>query len=525
MKKLLSLIKINFHTFFDLNLKRQNKKKNIPLILLYLYSFTIIAIFSYNGSSGMLKILKPLNLESIFLVGLMAVLSIYTFTITIFKVNKTLYNSKDYQILFSFPIKKELILSSKILMLYIGNLIFSSIIIIPAYIAYLVKIDTTILFNILYLLSIPIIPIIPTIIGSLVGGVITSLSSNFKFKNLTEMILSLGIIVSSFFLSYKSQSLSSIELTNLNQGLIDKFAKIYPPTKIYNNIISNLSILNLFLYLLISIFIYQIFKYILAKHFDKVHSKLNTVKINKKQKKIKIKNNNKLKSLYLKEVKRYITLPMYVLNTIVGSAMLLITLGIFLYSGEEVTSEIIGIPNIGSYFTLYGSLLFSIFMGLSCTTSASLSLEGKNIWNIKSLPIEPKDIFKSKILLNLTITIPAILIGATAIFYIIKLSFMEYLLFIFPPVMFSFLISGIGLLINLLYPSFEWVNETKVIKQSAPVFLTMALGFALSITPLLIKTNINKYLYIFIIGVIYLLLSIIIYNILFKRGKNIFKKL
>lgn len=55
------------------------------------------------------------------------------------------------------------------------------------------------------------------------------------------------------------------------------------------------------------------------------------------------------------------------------------------------------------------------------TSCVSIYLEGKNLWILKSSPIKEMDIFKSKILLNLPLTIPISII--CFIFLSFRLSF------------------------------------------------------------------------------------------------------
>ncbi len=74
--------------------------------------------------------------------------------------------------------------------------------------------------------------------------------------------------------------------------------------------------------------------------------------------------------------------------------------------------QMTGIPNMAEMAARILPFAISALISMSCTTCVSLSLEGKNLWILKSMPIEDITICKSKILMNLTLQIPAALLAA-----------------------------------------------------------------------------------------------------------------
>lgn len=530
MSKLFKLIKINLLTIFDIhkfiNAKGfKEKKKAIPMLLLYLYAFGILAFFVYRGASFTLDGLIQFDQPHILLVMMMVVSSIYTIFTTIFKVNKTVFDAKDYSILLGLPIKKSIIITSKVALLYITNLIFTALFMIPTYLTYIMKVDVNLIFHLNFLITFLLIPIIPTIIGTIIGSFLTSIGSRFKYKNFANILISLGFIIGVYYFSYQIQSLNSIDLANLSNSIVNHFNSIYPLTKVYLNIIKNNSMIDLILFILTSIALYQIFIYILVKYFEKINSRLNEVTITSKYDEEKLNVNSQLKSLYKKEIKRYFSSALYVLNTAVGCLMLLFALGALLIFDSETVDAILQIPELTNYFVLFGPLVFGVFCSLSCTTNSSISLEGKNLWILKSLPVDIKYIFIAKIMVNLTILLPTIFIGSIMLTFIANLTIVDFLLLLFTPTMFALFISGFGLLINLYFPDFNWINEIKPIKQSVAVLVSLAVGMTISIAPLMIDTSIDSDLYSLLIGFIVMIITIVTYLILFNHGKKIFKNL
>lgn len=530
MKKLLKLTKINLLTYFDFHKIRNAKgfkeiKKALPMFLLYIFSFGMLMYLAYKGISFTLDGLIELNIPYIIIVAVMVITSIYSAFTTTFRVNKTLFNANDYSFLLSLPIKKSVIISSKIIDLYIINSIFSAMLMIPAYIAYILKVDVDILFHLMYFITLPLVPIVPTIIGLIIGSILTAFTSKLKYKNLFNILYSLAFIFIFYYFSYKMQSMSSVDLANISNTIVNKFNSLYPLTKIYFNIIKDNSMIDLIGFIVMSLGLYQVFKYGLVIFFDKINSRLNSITINNNYSEKNIKVSNKLYSLYKKEIKRYFSSPLYVLNTAVGCLMLIISLVALLIFGEETVNNLLQMPELSNYFILYGPLVLGAFCTLSCTTNASISLEGKNLWILKSLPIDAKYIFIAKILVNLSLLIPTIFISSIMLSFITKMTIINFLILLVTPIIYALFISGLGLLINLYFPDFNWTNEIKVIKQSIAVILSLAIGMMIAMIPLFIKININNTLYSFLVGIVMLILTFILYYILFNKGKRIFKSL
>ena len=108
---------------------------------------------------------------------------------------------------------------------------------------------------------------------------------------------------------------------------------------------------------------------------------------------------------------------------------------------------------------------FSILTTISCTTYVSISIEGKQIEILKSLPIAAKSLFRVKLLHHLSMSVPTI--------FVLNTIMALYLQWSFPKAMLGY---AFPLLLNLIFPNFEWENVTHIIKQSLPAILTALIG-------------------------------------------------
>lgn len=104
-------------------------------------------------------------------------------------------------------------------------------------------------------------------------------------------------------------------------------------------------------------------------------------------------------------------------------------------------------------------------------------------WQLQTLPIRSIDIYNSKILANLTISLPFYAIVEIMVIVTLKPKFGQLILLMAIPLSYICFIAVCGIFINLHFPAMSWDNEVKVVKQSASVMLTMLVGCVTSLVP------------------------------------------
>ena len=509
-----NLIKINLLTFLDFYKIRNAKNKQELLKSLRGFIFIILGlgvlsftIFTYLKQT--MEAYIALKIPYIILAQVFALVSSFTLFTGIYKVNGVLFGFKDYDLLMSLPIKKNKVILSKIIILYISNLIYTLLFMLPAYILYITNINVDLAFHILFFITLLIIPILPIVISTIVGSIIVIISSKFKIKKLMQILLTIMLMIGILFLSYKLENTNTYDLANIGKTMVEMFNKIYPLTNLYIEIINNYNIKSLLLFIFIPLLIMFIFIKIIEYNFIDINNALikESVKSNYKMKELK--QNGILLTLYKKEIKKYFSSVNYVLNTAIGSILLTLSVISLVVFGKGKIDAILGIEGLSEMFIKYGPIIFGSFCLLSCTTHPSISLEGKNVWILKSSPIKPIEIFISKIMVNLTILIPTILINMTILSIYLKTSFKTYILSLIIPILCSIFTSIMGIILNCFFINYEYKNEIQIIKQSAPAFISIFIGFVSFLLPFNIDIDLSKHLNELIIGL--LVADIIIY--------------
>ncbi len=522
MNSLLLLTKVNLLAIF--NKDRTNKKKNRGFILL-LVAFIYIGFTIYGFSKLLMEGYIALNAPYLLLAQFMLVTSIMIMFTNIYKVGGTLFNFKDYDMLLSLPIKRSTVILSKIVMLYIVSFLYVLLFMIPSFIVYITNVNVSIMFYILFFITLFVIPLVPLVISSIIGTIITGISSRFNKKNIINYILTIGIFVGAMYISFGMENMEVIDMANIGKSMVDTFNNIYPLTKIYVNIISSQDVLSLVLFILIPVVLFYIFIVGINKFYMKINNNLKSYKKVSNYKLSKLKKVPSLIALYKKEIKRYFSSVNYVMNTAMGSLMLTISiLGTVILGGDKIDT-LLGIPEFSRALYSYGPLIVGAFCMMNCSTHSSISLEGKNLWIIKSLPVKTKEVFLSKIMVNLSILVPTILINSTVFAIYLKTNFLMTILLYITPLIYSLFISIFGIIINVHFPVFDFKNEIKVIKQSLSSFLSLFLGMIIGVIPFIIKHNMSGINYTLLVTGIMLILTFISYYYMSTKSVKIFNKL
>ena len=368
-------------------------------------------------------------------------------------------------------------------------------------------------------------PLIPTLIASIIAFLITNISSRSKNNNLVSIILNIGLVLISLFISFNIQNII-MSLVENSSSIIEVTKKIYLPAYYFVDALKNINILSLLTFLIISILPTIVFIMLFANNFNKINSKLSESYKSNDYEFEELKASKPVKTLFKKDLKIYLSSTIYVMNTSIGMILLLMFALAIIFVGYDKIATLLEIPIVVDMMKIQiiGIIVFCIV--LSNTSCVSISIEGKNLWILKSLPIDEMDIFKSNILLNILLTIPISLISFLLIG--IKLSFelKTIILVMIIIVLISIFSAVLGLFINLLYPKLEFTSDVQVVKQGASVIINMissllyvaifvGIGYIFKIT--------NFEVFLVISNIITFISILGMYNILKCKGVELFK--
>ncbi|MEG1887785.1 MAG: hypothetical protein RR177_06605, partial [Oscillospiraceae bacterium] len=370
------------------------------------------ASFGYSLMFGFF--FKSIDKTEALISCMLTVSSLMCLITTVYKGSSILFSSNDFDIIMPLPIKPTDLIAAKLIALYGMNLGFTLIVMLPASLIYCAFASASLFTYIVAVLMVFLVPVIPIVLGTVISVFVQVFSARFRSKNIISIILSLvffgGIMVLSFSMGTISDD--EVAFANLGNTIASTLQNVYPLCTLYNSAALFLNPLSLIAFIGLSAGLGCGFCFFIAKKFKAIHTFLSSTKVSKSNKARTIKSANVGKALFMREIKRYLASSIYVVNTIFGSLLLVIGAIALPFVGEEVKATLMDTPMLATILKSGIPMVITIMVGMVNTCAVSISMEGKTIGIIKTLPITTMDIFKSKLQVNAAVCVPAILLAA-----------------------------------------------------------------------------------------------------------------
>ena len=533
MKKLGLLIKVYLlqNLPFNRALHSRDKREKVKLAgFSALMAFTAIAMLFLMGLYAyvLAGTLEPMGALRVLPGAMMVVNSLILFFTTIYKAGSLLFGSRDADQLLSLPVGTKTVLAIRMILLYGMNLFFSLFIMVPAGAVYAMTARPDAWFYGYFVLTFLTMPLIPIVAASVIGLLLSLLASRFRHKNAVTLILSIALLCGVFALSFGSTNMTATDLTNMSTALTASIERAYPPSAWYIAAVADGSVRSLALFVLVSLTVFALFCGIVGWKYRAIRSALSGVGSNPRYRLTSLRTSSAFKALFLKELRRFLSSPLYVMNTIIGPVLLTLAAVVALVTGVDGLEKLLAIPELSEMIRDILPFGMALFMGMSTMSACTISLEGRQLWIPKTLPVSVGQIYRSKVALTLATCLPFAVIDGVLFGILLRLDILSMLLTILIPSAYTLLVALGGLLLNLLFPNFGWINEITVIKQSMPVLFTLLGGMASAAIPLavvMLVPGVDAKLVALVTLAAVLAVCVLLYRVLLGWGVSAWKKL
>lgn len=436
-----------------------------------------------------------------------------------------LFGFRDYNTLMALPVTERDIVTSKIVVYSIMQYMYASLLVLPAMIIYGVRTGADAFYFVRAVLGFLPFPLIPMVLAAVGGMIMESLTAGKRYGRLLQNAMTILMIAVIYYFSFQFGYSSAAQEAGTGLAGMLKFlpsARWYVEGTVDGILSSHLLNAGIGL-LMLSAFVLFYSKTVIrinARSMQGYHVADFRIR--------KTGVASSLGALIRQERQRYFANFSYFLNTSIS--MLLLTgfsfYVIFLKNPlkDAIVLLIQEMPDETALIWQTISLSILTAGQMTCTTGVSISLEGKSLWILKSIPADVKEIFTAKILINLVlILVPSLLslIGFGIAFRFPLLYYLSGLVLITAGALF---ISMLGLLFNLRFPKLDYDREAVVIKQSLSAFLSVLVPLFFSIGMMIFYFLTGMTYFWWIIG-IYAVLDVILFVLLAKYGTERFRKL
>ena len=472
-----TLLKVQFAALKASLLRSRRKQakggmgRTIGFAVLFLY--VIICFFIMFGSmfSSICMPLHELGLGWLYfaIAGLMAFM--LTFIGNVFATQTQLFDAKDNELLLSMPIAPKFILGSRMLLLLALDLGYVLLVMGPAGVVYCMNYPVTVLSVAYFIISTLLLPLMVQAFSCLVAWVISLISSKMRNKNIITMVVSLLFLAVYFYLYSKMGDIISGLIAN-GTAIAVAFKKYAFPAYYFGVGIAEHNLTYLLLYTVCTLAVFELVYSILSRSFRQITTaKKGTARIKYKERSMHV--SSPAAALLRKDFRHFIGNPMYVLNAWMGEILLVVACVAMLVKKDILTEFL---PILNGEGEIMGLILCVILCGLSCTnliTAPSISLEGKNLWIAQSIPVPAGVVLRAKVKLQMLLCIPITALSALLMGIVLKLELLTLVLAVLVPAAFNLFTALLGVVVNLHFPKFDYINETVVIKQSMSTMICM----------------------------------------------------
>lgn len=521
------LLELNSFYFHDSKKgKNRTKAQAAGFIALFALIFIGLGISFFFIGIMLANTLVPAGFGWIYL-AIMGLLAMALGIIgSVFNTYSGLYKAKDNELLLSLPIPPSYILGVRLAGVYFMGMMYELIVMVPACIAYWIAGARSMLQIIFPILLIFLLGIVILTLTAFFGWIIAVISGKLKNRSFVTIIVSVALFGIYYYgCLHFNNMLEAIMAHSMEYGtaIINGAYPMYLFGRAGEG-----DIISLLLFTAFACILLAATWFILSKSFLKISS-MKDASEKKEYTAEDIKVKNLSGTLFNKELKRFTSSSTYMLNCALGTlAMPILAVLAIIFRGK--ISDTISVYDIPSDFIPV--LVLTIMVGvlaMNDITAPSISLEGRNLWILQTLPIETRQIFDSKKKLHLAFTLPPAVLLSICICFAAGVPIESAILIAVLTVIYSMASASCGLALNLKMPNLTWTRETAPIKHSMAVNVCLFGGWlvavVISVAGLFALKHMNTFDYLIIWLVVFTLGGRYINKWLYTSGVDIFRSL
>lgn len=473
-KQLLEL----FHTYI-VDAKTGKARSKAGLIMYLLMALAIfgglgIIFFGMGKNLGEIMLNAGFNWLYFALMSLLAI-ALGTFG-SVFNTYASLYLPRDNEFLTALPFTPMQILLARTAGVYAISLMYSAWIWIPITLAYWACVPLTAANIICPAVMTFVIALFVTVLSCVLGWLVAVLSSMTKGKSFFTVALSLMFIGAYYFVYFRIVRFLGELVLYLDQ--IETMIRSWLGFIYWIGIAADGSLVMMAVIIAVTCALMALCLWLMSRNFFRVSSRSHVH--HAEQKKESYQENDVKKSLLMRELKHFTSSPTWMLNSGLGILLMPVIAGTFLVKAESFRPYIemirTEIPMLYEILPVFVFGIVAVGLSMSPISASSISLEGKNIWILQTMPVEMNEILRAKENVHgYLLSIPA-LIEAAVLSVVIGFDALHTVLIICAVWVTVWMIADLGLVLNLRHPNLSWTNESSPVKQSLPVYVILLGG-------------------------------------------------
>lgn len=395
---------------------------------------------------------------------------------TILMAQSQLYDAKDNELLLSLPIAPGVVLASRTLALFAMDLLIVLVVLVPAGVVFWHGQPGGLPGSFALALGILAVSLLALSLGCLFGWLIGLLTARLRRRNLMTVLLSLILLAAYFYGYFRINAL--LQTILLSGAVLAERVRLFlwPFYAFGMGLEGNWGLLLAFL--AVTVVVTALVLWLLSRTFVAIATARRPV-ARARYRGRDIRTASVGRALLNRELTRFFTCPIYLLNAGLGVLMTLVA-GVAVVIKRELLAALAAQLRVGDLLPFFACAGLCVLGSTVMITAPSVSLEGKYLWVIRSLPVPSRAVLRAKLRAHLAVSLPAFLLCGGMLWRASGAGLLMGALILVTPALFLACGGALGLAVNLLLPRMEWVSETEPVKQGASVIVTMLGNFTLA---------------------------------------------
>lgn len=406
-----------------------------------------------------------------------SIATVLCFIGSVFTAQNQLYGAKDNELLLSMPVKPSAILASRMVMLLILNYFYEALVVLPAVGVWIInRLPVSVAGALCTLIAFLILPLMPLTLSCLLGWAIAAITARMRNKNIISIVFSLAFM-GAYFYFYSNIQRYIEKLVALGSDIAPAFEKAVPPFYWLGMASAEGDIAKLIFFILCCAVPFALLYMVLARSFIGIATEKRTAaKIKYKGGQMHVRR--PMAGLVDKEIRRFAGNAMYMLNAGIGLLMMLLAVVFLAIKRDGLMAALLSDHRIMEGAGPFAAFIICMLCGMVLISAPSISIEGKSLWIMQTLPVKGCSILRAKALAHIIIAEPFVIVSSVAAAILLEQSFVMGLMITLLAAVYTIFTAYLGVLVNLRFPRFDWINEVTAIKSSMAVMLTMFIGMA-----------------------------------------------
>ena len=463
------------------NGQARTRGKTIALFVLFFVLLVYFGCMCFGLAFGLGSALIPAGLSWLYfsLMGIMTImLGVFG---SIFNTYTALYRAKDNDLLISMPIPPSRIVLVRLSTVFGLALLYSGVIWIPTLLYYWLFASPSVPAVIFGVLLWLFIAAFVTVLTCALGWVVALVASRISSKSFVTVILSVILLGAYYVFCFR--------MTEFFNAMVENSEAIGGFLKVWFNFLYQLGqaaagdALGMLIFSGVTLVLSALCLWLMARTFIRLATQNATAR--RKTRTVKTARVHGARAALLRrELKRFGSSATYMLNCGLGLAFMVALSVIALLRQTALQAGLFmaaaRVPWLSLAAPVLAATVSCAMASLNAISAPSVSLEGKNLWILQSLPVDAADVLKAKLWLHVLISAELAMATTGVLCLSVQTDWMAAVLAMVYTALFVWLTGALDLMIGLRHPSLNWTTETQPIKQSLSVFLALMVNIGLT---------------------------------------------